>query len=176
MKEIWQKFWDWYERNYVLNVTIALVLFVLQVIHLGWLGGEVIAERLTGLPLFSFDGIWQTIIILVDYTEIPAIFTMSLVYVDAWRRGAKWNAVLMLALLHSQWLHIFWITDEFVVNTFTGEGQHTHSTVLPDWLAWVAILIDYLEVPVIVDTAWKLWRATTKERSLAAVKEALDEE
>ena len=109
---------------------------------------------------------------LVDYTEIPAIFTMTLVYVDAWRKGAKVNAFLMLALLHSQWLHIFWITDEFVVNVFSGEGQ----TILPAWLAWAAILIDYLEVPVVFDTLIKLGRSLHEREGLTGIKKALDEE
>jgi hypothetical protein len=58
------------------------------------------------------------------------------------------RAVLYLALLNSQWLHILWITDEIVVETIA-------SASLFSWIgavAWVAILIDYLEVPVIVDT------------------------
>ena len=176
---MWQKFWGWYERNYVLNVSIALGLFIIQIIHLTWLGGEVVALRALGYTLFELSGIWETIIILVDYTEIPAIFTMTLVYIDAWRRGAKWNAILMLTLLHSQWLHIFWITDEFVVDTFTGvadEHGHVHTTVLPAWLAWVAILIDYLEVPVIIDTMKKLYVAVREKKGLGGVKEALDED
>ena len=171
MQNIWSTFWSCYERNYVLNVSIALGLFLLQIVHLGWLGGDVIAQRLTGIAWFDFTGIWQMLIVLVDYTEIPAIFSMTLVYVDAWRRGAKWNAIIMLTLLHSQWLHIFWITDEFIVDTFSEHG----STVLPIWLAWVAILIDYLEVPVIIDTARKLVKAV-RTRNLGAVKVVLDEE
>ena len=174
MKNIWHTFWQWYERHYVLNVSIALGLFVLQLAHLFWLGGEVVAERALGASLFEFAGIWKLIIIFVDYTEIPAIFTMTLVYVDAWRRGARWNASIMLLLLHSQWLHIFWITDEFVVGTFA--GSHTQGTVLPVWLAWVAILIDYLEVPVILDTTKKLFVALSQRRGVAGIRGALAEE
>jgi len=166
------KFWAWYERNYILNVSIALGLFLLQLIHLFWLGGDVIVGRAFGTPLFEFAGIWEKIIVLVDYTEIPAIFTMTLVYVDAWRRGNKWNAVIMLTLLHSQWLHIFWITDEFVTDSFSGHGH----SVLPGWLAWVAILIDYLEVPVVFDTVLKLVKSLRKKEGLEGVKLALSEE
>ncbi len=167
-------FWKWYERNYVLNVSVALGLFLLQLGHLTWLGGDVIATRLLGEGIFDLQGIWQIIIILIDYTEIPAILTISLVYIDAWRRGEKWHAVVMLALLHSQWLHMFWITDEFVVDTFT--GAHTHETVLPAWLAWVAILIDYLELPVILDTARRLFLAVKNKQGLVGIKEALKED
>lgn len=168
----WKKFWDWYDRNYLLNVSIAAGLFLLQLVHLFWLGGEVIVLRLFGEPLFEFTGIWQALIVLIDYTEIPAIFTMTLVYVDAWRKGARFNALLMLTLLHSQWLHIFWITDEFVVDVFSGTGE----TILPAWLAWVAILIDYLEVPVIFDTLIKLGRSLHERKGITGVKKAFDED
>jgi len=169
---MWKIFWDWYDRNYVLNVSIALGLFLLQITHLFWLGGEVMATRLFGYPFFEFSGLSETAILFVDYVEIPAIFTMTLVYIDAWRRGAKWNAFLMLVLLHSQWLHIFWITDEYITDTFSASGQ----TILPVWLAWTAILIDYLEVPVVFDTLKKLYTAVMEKRSLVAVKVALTEE
>jgi hypothetical protein len=172
MQNLWQTFWEWYERHYVLNVSIALGLFVIQIIHLSWLGGEVIAIRLFDAPLFELSGIWEKIIVVVDYTEIPAIFTMTLVYVNAWRRGARANSILMLALLHSQWIHIFWITDEFIIETFSVYGE----TILPAWFAWAAILIDYLEVPVIFDTLRKLYVAVGERKGIAAVKEALDEE
>ncbi len=164
-------FWAWYERNYTLNISIALGLFLLQMVHLFWLGGEVVAIRSLGAPLFEFSGIWETLIVFVDFTEIPAIFTMTLVYIDAWRRGAKWNAIIMLTLLHSQWLHIFWITDEFVVEIFSAQG----STILAPWAAWVAILIDYLEVPVIFDTLLKVWRSLKNKKGVEGIKDALDE-
>jgi hypothetical protein len=51
--------------------------------------------------------------------------------------------------LNSQWLHIFWITDQYVSNELAGRAAVSS---LPAWLAWVAILIDYLELPVIYDT------------------------
>jgi hypothetical protein len=167
---MWKKFWEWYDRNYTLNVSVAAGLFVLQLVHLFWLGGEVAALRAFGVAVFDLSGFWEKVIVLVDYTELPAIFTMTLVYVDAWRRGARWNAVIMLTLLHSQWLHMFWITDEFILQTFSGPG----STVLPSWLAWVAILIDYLEVPVVFDTLIKLGRSLRKKKGLGGIKEALD--
>ena len=69
--------------------------------------------------------------------------------------------MLYLAFLNSQWLHIFWITDEFVVST-----NEDMATALPAWLAYVAILIDYLELPVIYDTFRKM-RAAVQERRLA---------
>ncbi len=171
MREMWERFWAWYDRNYTLNVSIAAGLFLLQLVHLVWLGGEVATLRALGTALFDLTGMWETLIIVVDYTELPAIFTMTLVYIDAWRRGSKWNAVLMLALLHSQWMHIFWITDEFIVTTLSEPG----STILPNWLAWIAILIDYLEVPVVFDTLIKLGRSLREKRGLEGIKQALNE-
>lgn len=167
---MWQAFWAWYERNYTLNISIAFGLFILQVWHLTWLGGEVVVGRLTGAPLFSLEDLALLVTIVVDYTEIPAIFSVTLVYIDAFRRGERWYSALMLVLLHSQWLHIFWITDEFVVDSFSGRGGHAHSTVLPHWLAWIAIGVDYLEVPVMIDTGWKFWRAL-RERNKEVLKD-----
>ncbi len=173
---MWRSFWSWYEKTYTLNISIALGLFLLQTWHLVWLGGDVVAERLFGEPFFSINGVAELITIVVDYTEIPAIFAITLVYVDAWRRGKKWNAVIMLALLHSQWLHMFWITDEFVVDSFTGGAEHTHATVLPAWLAWIAIGIDYLEVPVIIDTFRKFFQSIREKRVKEFLKTELREE
>ncbi|MBI3255992.1 MAG: hypothetical protein HYZ63_03405, partial [Candidatus Andersenbacteria bacterium] len=68
--------------------------------------------------------------------------------------------VVYLVFLNTQWLHLFWISDEFVIHTFLGEPHG--GTILPTWLAWVAIMIDYLEVPVIIDTLRKVGRALKK--------------
>ena len=63
--------------------------------------------------------------------------------------------------LNSQWLHIFWITDEYVSAELAGAGA---ASALPGWLAWVAILIDYLELPVIYDTLKRLATAVRERR------------
>ncbi len=149
-------FWAWYEKHYTLNISVALGLFVLQLIHLFWLTTHVVAQRLLGYPLFSPGGIWEILIVLVDYTEIPALISVSFIYIHAWKRGKKWKSALFLFLLNIQWLHLFWITDEFVVDQFLGRATET---ILPLWLAWVAICIDYLELPVIADTFGKLIRS-----------------
>lgn len=163
------KFWAWYERHYALNVGIALGLFLLQMVHLYWLFTDVIIERLTGESWFAPPSFWRTLIIIVDYTEIPALISTSFLYINDLRKRFSWMPVLYLLMLNSQWLHLFWITDEFVVDTFQPEGFHDHGTVLPPWLAWIAILIDYLELPVIIDTLRRFLRAM-RERG---VKEAL---
>jgi len=143
-------FFDWYERHYRLNVTIAGALFALQLVHLAWLTLDPVAARATGEPIYDLDGPARWLIVLVDYTEIPALLSVSLVYVNELRRRFSWGSVAYLAFLNSQWLHLFWITDEFVVSS-SAEG-----TSLPGWVAWIAIVIDYLELPVIVDTLRKL--------------------
>jgi hypothetical protein len=158
------RFWSWYERHYRLNLSIAVGLFLLQLLHLTWLTLHVVWFRLFGQSLWNPEGFGRTLLIMVDYTEIPALLSTSLVYINDLRRGFRWKPLLFLAFLNSQWLHLFWITDEFVVAQFVRGGE---GTVLPPWLAWIAILIDYLELPVIFDSARKLIasfaRGTTKE-------------
>lgn len=143
-----QKFWLWYERHYLMNISLSAGLFVLQLFHLYWLTTHVLMFRLLGQSFFSPSPLWQYILIAVDYTEIPALLATSLLYAHQLKGGFRWKLVLYLIMLNVQWLHLFWITDEFVVNQFGGAP----GTILPLWLAWVAILIDYLELPVIVDT------------------------
>lgn len=142
-----RRFWAWYERHYALNLALASGLFLLQLVHLYWLTTDVVAARLLGHSYFSPSPFWRTVIVLVDYTEIPAIVVVSLVYVNELRRRFSLRSAAYLAFLDVQLLHLFWITDEFVVAAFR-EGPAT----FPLWLAWVAIAIDYLELPVIVAT------------------------
>lgn len=149
---LWKKFWHWYEKYYLLNIALAALLFTLQLIHLYWLTAHVVAHRLLGQSFFDTAGIWQTLIVLVDYTEIPALFTTSLVYLNELRQKSNFKSVLYLILINSQFLHLFWITDEFVVEQL---AQTARETILPFWLAWLAIAIDYLELPVIFDTLKK---------------------
>jgi len=162
VRRAWQDFWSWYERHYTLNITIATALFVLQLFHLYWLSTHVVALRLFDESLFSPGGALELVILAIDYTEIPALISVSLVYVNELRRGFDARSVLFLVFLNSQWLHIFWITDEFVLNDLSGQAA---ATSLPGWLAWVAILIDYLELPVIYDTLRRLLVAVRERRS-----------
>jgi hypothetical protein len=158
---LWNTFWGWYERHYLLNVCIASVLFLLQLVHLYWLGAEPISLRLADESFFSPSGLLRYLIFFVDYTEIPALIAVSLLYVNELRRGITWRPLLFLLLLNSQWLHIFWITDEYVSNALAGDAA---ATAMPAWLAWVAILIDYLELPVIYDTLKRLALAIRAQR------------
>lgn len=153
MGSLLNKFFAWYNKYYFLNVSIAAFLFTLQLIHLYWLGTDVIAQKLFGKSFFHLEGIWYYLILIVDYTEIPALITTSLVYINELRQKFNWKSALFIFLLLSQFLHIFWITDEFVIGEFTKTGE---LVAIPGWLAWIAILIDYGEVPVIIDTLKKV--------------------
>ncbi|CAA9568803.1 MAG: hypothetical protein AVDCRST_MAG87-2204 [uncultured Thermomicrobiales bacterium] len=160
LRRLWNTFFGWYERHYTLNVGVAAGLFLLQLVHLYWLSADVVAQRLTGESYWEPTDIVRFLILIVDYTEIPALIATSLIYINELRRGWSWRNLLFLVFLNSQWFHIFWITDEFVVAEFGGEG----GTALPGWLAWAAILIDYLELPVIVDTLRRFMEALRERR------------
>jgi hypothetical protein len=170
MKKLLNNFWNWYESHLLLNVSIAVFLFSLQLIHLYWLAASVVATRLIGQSFFDLNGIWQVIIVLVDYTEIPAIVTTSLIYIHQLTKRFSLKDALLLLFLNSQWLHLFWITDEYVIEQFSGASV----SLLPFWLAWIAILIDFLELPVIYDITKKLI-VSIRKGDLQQVKEALDE-
>lgn len=159
IKELAKQFFDWYERHYLLNVGIASTLFVWQLVHLTWLLFFVVWERLFGYSLVNFNGFWNFLIIVVDYTEIPALILTSILYLNDLRKKFSLRSIGFLFLLNIQWLHLFWITDEFVISQFRGTGQ----TVSPIWLAWVAILIDYLELPVIFDTLKRFFKLLSKK-------------
>ena len=171
MRRLIGGFFAWYERHYTLNVGIASGLFLLQLIHLYWLSTDVVAARLTGESWFSPSGAVRFLILVVDYTEIPALLGTSLIYVNDLRKGWNPRSLLYLVFLNSQWLHIFWITDEFVVNEFD-DGSGGGSS-LPAWLAWVAIGIDYLELPVIFDTIRKFFVALREQRVGTFLREEL---
>ena len=164
------RFWDWYNRHYTLNITVAAGLFALQVVHLTWLTFDPLWLNLFGESLFELDTPWSWPLVLVDYTEIPVLVSVSLVYLNELRNGFRWRPFLFLAFLNSQWLHIFWITDEFVVSTSEGAAVG-----LPTWLAYLAIGIDYLEIPVIVDTLGRMLAALRERRLGRFLREDLRE-
>ena len=163
MKMLFNKFWKWYEKYKTVNTGIAAFLFTLQLVHLYWLTTDVVLVKLFEKSLFSHSlqtGIFSFLILVVDYLEIPAILTTSLLYINEVRNKFNYKSLWFLFFINSQWLHIFWITDEFVLEHFT---NHSGTTILPIWLAWVAILIDYLELPVIIDTLKKFISSFRKE-------------
>ena len=147
-------FWHRYEN---LNLRIAFVLISLQLIHLYWLTADVVIQRITGesvlavqhgSPLFIF-------FIIIDYVEIPALIAGLTYYalsIYKHEKKATKNA-LLLSMLAIQVFHIFWITDEVVYDSFFGASSD--SLEIPYYAAWVAILIDYLELPVIFDLFYR---------------------
>jgi hypothetical protein len=162
VRRVLHDFWAWYERNYALNVGITAVLFALQLVHLSWLSLDVVADRLTDEGYFPVHGFARFLILVVDYTEIPALISTSVLYLNDLRKGRVGRSLFFLALLNSQWIHLFWITDEFVVGEFQN-GSSAGSNI-PGWLAWIAIGIDYLELPVIFDTVRRFILAVRQER------------
>jgi hypothetical protein len=112
---------------------------------------NVVGLRLFGHEFWDVGKAGNFLISVVDYTEIPAIILTSTFYIHELQEKFAWKPILFLLLINSQWLHLFWITDEVVVAQFTG----TALVLLPAWLSWTAILIDYLELPVIYDTIKK---------------------
>lgn len=172
MKPSLNRFFSWYERNKTLNLGVAAFLFTLQLVHLYWLTTDVVLFKLTGKSYFNPTETFESLILIVDYLEIPAIFSTSLVYINELRKKFNSKSLWFLFFINSQWLHIFWITDEFVVDKFTGIET---STALPVWLAWTAIMIDYLELPVIFDTL-KQFFASLKKEGLTSALEKLKED
>ena len=149
---------NWYEKHYTINVGIAAFLFVWQVVHLYWLTTDVVFLKLFGTSFFDAKGLWEYILIVVDYTEIPALISTSIIYIHGLTKKFVWKNIWFLIFINSQWLHLFWITDEFVIKQFSSEVA-----TLPLWLAWFAIFIDYLELPVIYDTLKKFFVSLRKK-------------
>lgn len=151
---MWQSFWKWYNRHLLLNTSVAAGLFTLQLVHLYWLTVHVVFHKVFGVSFWDPAPFLEWLLIFVDYTEIPALITTSLVYINELRKKYNFKSILYLIFLNSQFLHIFWITDEFVEARLTGAPE---VTILPLWLAFLAIAIDYLELPIIFETLKKLF-------------------
>lgn len=147
MKNHISRFWAWYNRHYKIQLRIATILFVLQLVHLIWMTTNVMLFRLYGISLFP--QFLNPLLALIDYTEIPALISVTFVYINDIMLGHKTRkAWWFILLLNTQWIHLFWITDEIIYANFTG----TAFVQIPAWLSWIAIMIDYLELPVMYDT------------------------
>ena len=147
------KFWNWYEKNYGVIAPLTALLFLLQIIHLYWMTTNIALFKAFGHSFWNPGHFWNTVIALVDYTEIPAIITSSIFYIHQYRqeKGLRWRSILFILFINSQWIHLFWITDEIIYEQIVGTALVT----MPMWLSWVAISIDYLELPVMYDTIKK---------------------
>lgn len=156
-------FWHKYEN---LNLRIAFVLISLQIVHLYWLTADVVVKRITldQDPGLSQTGLLFLFFIVIDYIEIPGLVAGLTYYAMTVYRAKKRRLrnALFLALLAVQGFHIFWITDEVVYATFFGPSS---AVQLPYLAAWAAILVDYLEVPVMGDLFYRTFVRGTRKRS-----------
>jgi hypothetical protein len=145
-------FWKRYES---LNLKIAFVLISLQLVHLYWLTADVVVKRITGDSAFGLtvSGPLLAFFIVIDYIEIPALVSGLTYYaLSIYNRENARRNTLLLTLLAVQVFHIFWITDDVVYDTFFGTSS---AVEIPYYAAWIAILIDYLELPVIADLFYR---------------------
>jgi len=142
---------------------VVLFIFLWQLIHLYWLTTDVVFMRLTGTSFFTPTPAWQFLIIFADFVEIPTLVAATVWYAHSLRKKFNRKDMLMILLINSQWFHIFWITDEFIVREFAS----VVSTSL--WLGWFAIALDYLELPAIFDLSRQFSRQMFKKREVASV-------
>ena len=128
-----------YTKYENLGLRITFILVSLQVIHLYWLTTFVILDA----PELTL-GIPPVVFVVIDYLEIPALISGLFFYgVTIITGDNKGKNYLYIGLLSVQFLHIFWITDTFVYMAFNFNQMI--------YLAWFAILIDFLELPVVYD-------------------------
>lgn len=143
---------NFYLRYQNINLKISFILISLQLLHLYWLTTDVVIYRLTGIDYFIELSDFILLFIIIDYIEIPALvsgiiyYFFALIY-DKREKEKRIKNTVLLILLAIQSIHIFWITDEVVYSTFVGSDL----IYMPEYFAWIAILIDYLELPVIYD-------------------------
>jgi hypothetical protein len=134
---------DFYAKYECVGLKVTFVLIALQVIHLFWLSNYVIF----GTSLYT-QYIPNFVFASIDYIEIPALFSGIIFYSMSLYLYKKKTSMIFISVLFIQFIHLYWITDEFIVQSFT-----MHNAVI---LTWVAILIDYAEIPVMVDLFIKI--------------------
>jgi hypothetical protein len=120
------------------------------------LTADVVLQRIAGQSYLGLPRVLLPLFIVVDYVEIPALVSGITYYLFSLFKGEvnSRRNVLFLILLAIQAVHIFWITDEIVYESLL----YTDLVKFPVYLAWIAILIDYLEIPVMVDLFYKTFR------------------
>ena len=148
------KFINFYHRYENLNLKITFFLISLQILHLYWLTTDVVLQKLFTKSFFLAPKSLLPLFVVIDYIEIPALVSGLIYYAYSVRRNrssTKRN-YLFLGLLAVQVVHIFWITDEVVYDSFFNSSL----VELPILISWIAILIDYLELPVMADLFYKV--------------------
>jgi hypothetical protein len=150
-------FWTKYEN---VNLKISFILISLQLLHLYWLTADVVLQRVTGYSYLGLPPELLPLFIVVDYVEIPALVSGTTFYLfSIFKREPRARRnIMFLILLAIQIIHIFWITDEILYESLLGDDL----VKFPAYLAWTAILIDYLEVPVMIDLFYKVFKAKKK--------------
>jgi hypothetical protein len=151
-----QKILDFWTKYESLNLKITFILISLQILHLYWLTADVVLQRIAGESYFGLPRILLPLFIVVDYVEIPALVSGITFYLfSIFKRGSHSRKnVVFLLLLAIQVVHIFWITDEVVYESLLDNDL----VIFPVYAAWTAILIDYLEIPVMVDLFYKTFK------------------
>lgn len=151
-----QKILDFWTKYESLNLKITFILISLQILHLYWLTADVVLQRIAGESYLGLPRILLPLFIIVDYVEIPALVSGITFYLfSIFKRGSHSRKnVVFLLLLAIQVVHIFWITDEVVYESLLDNDL----VVFPVYAAWTAILIDYLEIPVMVDLFYKTFK------------------
>ena len=155
-----EKFVNFYHRYENLNLKITFFLISLQILHLYWLTTDVVLQKIFGESFFIAPDNLLPLFVVIDYIEIPALISGLIFYSYNIRRdksSAK-KSYLFLGLLGVQVIHIFWITDDVVYSSFFNSSF----VQIPSLLAWIAILIDYLELPVIGDLLFKIIKKKKK--------------
>ncbi len=147
LRDGWNAFWQWYRRHYLATLVITTAVFVLQLFHLYWLFTDVILKRITGQSYFLFPPQGLFIYVLIDYLEIPTHLSAMVLYFYEFRQGVRARSLFFFLLLQLHWVHLVWITDDVVVRDLTQHSLIAWGSIA----AWIAIAIDYLEVPIIVD-------------------------
>lgn len=151
-----QKLLDFWTRYENLNLRITFILISLQILHLYWLTADVVLHRISGHSYLGLPKELLPLFIVVDYIEIPALVSGITFYLFSIFKGEPnpRKDVIFLILLAIQVVHIFWITDEIVYESLLGNDLIT----IPLYLTWIAILIDYLEIPVMIDLFHKTFK------------------
>jgi hypothetical protein len=151
-----QKILDFWTKYESLNLKITFILISLQILHLYWLTADVVLQRIAGESYLGLPRILLPLFIVVDYVEIPALVSGITFYLFSIfkRRSHSRKNVVFLLLLAIQVVHIFWITDEIVYESLLDNDL----VIFPVYAAWTAILIDYLEIPVMVDLFYKTFK------------------
>ena len=156
---MFKKFIHFYLRYQNISLKISFILISLQLLHLYWLTTDVVIYRLTGIDYFVGPSDFILLFVIIDYIEIPALVSGIIYYLfdiifDKKEKEKRIKNTILLVLLSIQSIHIFWITDEVVYSTFVGSDL----IYMPEYFAWIAILIDYLELPVIYDLLKRIVR------------------